>query len=59
MNYDYEDCFDEVKDIEKYTKIEIDYKVFNDIEQKKRKIRNKNKKLNINKQILNKIENKE
>jgi hypothetical protein len=55
MNYDFEDCYDEVEYIEVDTTIDIDYKVLKDIQQKKQKIKNKNKKI-INKV---KIENKE
>ena len=59
MNYDFDDCFDEIEYIEIDTTVDIEYSVLNKIERYKKKIRNKNKRLNANKQILNKIENKE
>jgi hypothetical protein len=59
MNYDFDDCFDEIEYIEIDTTVDIEYSVLNKIERDKKKIRNKNKRLNANKQILNKIENKE
>jgi hypothetical protein len=48
MEYDFEDCFDEIEDIED---VEIDYTVVRDIQQKKQKIKRQNKK------IKNKLEN--
>jgi hypothetical protein len=48
MDYEYEDCYDEIEDIEN---IDIDYMVLKDIQQKKQKIKRQNKK------IKNKLEN--
>jgi hypothetical protein len=42
MEYDFEDCFDEIEDIED---VEIDYTVVRDIQQKKQKIKRQNKKI--------------
>ncbi len=42
MNYDYDDCFDEIEDID----IDIvDYKVLKDIQKNKQKIKRQNKKI--------------
>ena len=59
MNYDFDDCFDEIEYIEMDTGIDVDYIVLNKIEQKKRKIKKRNKNKIINTQIKYKIENKE
>jgi len=59
MNYDFDDCFDEIEYIEMDTDIDVDYIVLNKIEQKKRKIKKRNKNKIINTQIKYKIENKE
>jgi hypothetical protein len=42
MDYEYEDCYDEIEDIEN---IDIDYMVLKDIQQKKQKIKRQNKKI--------------
>jgi len=49
MDYEFDDCYDEIEDLE--NEINIDYTVLKDIEQKKQKIKRQNKKLK------NKIEN--
>jgi len=59
MDYDFDDCFDEIEYIEMDTDIDVDYTVLNKIEQKKRKIKKRNKNKIINTQIKYKIENKE
>lgn len=57
MNYNFEDCYDELEDIN----VDVDYKVLCDIQQNKQKIKKQNKKFTNNKQIINKVdsENKE
>ncbi|MDD4778990.1 MAG: hypothetical protein PHT02_00105 [Tissierellia bacterium] len=52
MDYDFNDCYDEIEDIT----IKIDYKVLNGIQQDKQRIKRQNKKNKLSK--LN-IENKE
>jgi hypothetical protein len=42
MDYEYEDCFDEIEDIDN---VDIDYMVIRDIQQKKQKIKRQNKKI--------------
>jgi hypothetical protein len=56
MDYDYEDCYDEIEDIDVNI---VDYKVLKDIQQNKQKIKKQNKNKKITKQIINKVENKE
>jgi hypothetical protein len=48
MDYEFDDCYDEIEDIED---IDIDYTVIRDIQQNKQKIKRQNKK------IKNKLEN--
>lgn len=52
MNYDYNDCYDEIEDIDD---VDIDYTVLRDIQKDKQKIKRQNKK--ISKQIINKFNN--
>jgi hypothetical protein len=42
MDYEFDDCYDEIEDIEN---IDIDYMVLKDIQQKKQKIKRQNKKI--------------
>jgi hypothetical protein len=53
MDYEFDDCYDEIEDIT----VDIDYRVLNDIQQNKQKIKKQNKKItrqiktdNINKE---------
>jgi hypothetical protein len=58
MDYEFDDCYDEIEDIDVDI---VDYKVLKDIQQNKQKIKKQNKNKKITKQIINKvnIENKE
>lgn len=42
MDYDFDDCYDEIEDIDD---VDIDYTVLKDIQQKKQKIKRQNKKI--------------
>jgi hypothetical protein len=42
MDYEYEDCYDEIEDIDINI---VDYKVLKDIQQNKQKIKKQNKKI--------------
>jgi hypothetical protein len=43
MDYDFDDCYEEIEDLE--NEVDIDYKVLKDIQQKKQKIKKQNKKI--------------
>ena len=43
MDYDFDDCYDEIEDLE--NEVDIDYTVLKDIQQKKQKIKRQNKKI--------------